>query len=40
MNNKIEYYKIRIQLLERRDPMANRNIINKLKRKVRALENA
>lgn len=40
MNNTIEYYKARIQLLERRDPVVNFRIINKLKRKVRALENA
>lgn len=35
----IQAYKNRIDILEARDPVANRNIINKLKRKVRQLEN-
>ena len=39
MNNTIEALKIRIQLLQNRDPVGNMRIINKLKRKVRALEN-
>ena len=29
----------RIHMLEQRDPMVNKNIINKLYRKLRALEN-
>ncbi len=39
MNNTIEALKIRIQLLQNRDPVGNMRIINKLKRRVRALEN-
>jgi hypothetical protein len=39
MNNTIEALKIRIQLLQNRDPVGNMRIINKLKRKVRSLEN-
>lgn len=37
MNN-IEALKIRIHTLQMRDPVGNMRIINKLKRKVRALE--
>jgi hypothetical protein len=40
MTRTIEYYRMRIHKLEQRDESVNRNIINKLKRKVRALENA
>ena len=39
MNNTIEALKIRIQLLQNRDPVGNMRLINKLKRRVRALEN-
>ena len=38
MNN-IEALKIRINMLQNRDPVGNMRIINKLKRRVRALEN-
>ena len=38
MNNTIEALKIRIQLLQNRDPVGNMRIINKLKRRVRAIE--
>ncbi len=38
MNNTIEALNIRIQLLQNRDPVGNMRIINKLKRRVRALE--
>lgn len=31
--------KARINLLQQRDPVANMNIINKLKRRIRLLEN-
>ena len=37
--DKIEALKSRANKLEQRDPVANRNIINKLHRKIRALEN-
>lgn len=39
MNNTIEQLKARIHLLQQRDPVVNANIINKLKRRIRALEN-
>lgn len=39
MNNTIEALKIRIHQLQERDPVGNANLINKLKRRVRALEN-
>lgn len=39
MNNTIEALKIRIHQLQERDPVTNANLINKLKRRVRALEN-
>lgn len=38
MNNTIEAIKNRIQLLQNRDPVGNMRIINKLKRRVRAME--
>ena len=38
MYNTIDGLKIRIQLLQNRDPVGNMRIINKLKRRVRALE--
>ena len=37
--NTIEALKIRIHTLQMRDPVGNMRIINKLKRKVRSLEN-
>lgn len=39
MYNTIDALKIRIQLLQNRDPIGNMRLINKLKRRVRALEN-
>ncbi len=39
MNNTIDAIKNRIQLLQNRDPIGNMRIINKLKRRVRAMEN-
>ena len=39
MYNTIEAIKVRIQLLQNRDPIGNMRIINKLKRKVRLMEN-
>jgi hypothetical protein len=38
--NTINALKIRIGILQNRDPVGNMRIINKLKRRVRALENA
>ena len=38
MQKSIEHYKNRISILEARDPVGNRNIINKLTRKVRNME--
>lgn len=38
MNNAINALKVRINMLQNRDPVGNMRIINKLKRKVRALE--
>lgn len=37
--NTIDTLKIRIHKLQQRDPVTNARIINKLKRRVRALEN-
>lgn len=39
MYNTIEALKVRIQLLQNRDPVGNMRIINKLKRRVRLMEN-
>lgn len=39
MYNTIDALKIRIQLLQNRDPVGNARIINKLKRRVRSIEN-
>ena len=39
MKRTIEYYRVRMHKLEQRDPVANHNIIKKLQRKIRALEN-
>ena len=38
MDNKIEWMKIRIHMLEERDPVANANIIKKLQRQLRKME--
>ena len=38
MKRTAEEYKIRIAQLQAKDPVTNKNIINKLKRRVRALE--
>lgn len=38
--NTINALKVRINMLQNRDPVGNMRIINKLKRRVRALENA
>ena len=38
MYNNIDAIKNRIQLLQNRDPIGNMRIINKLKRRVRAME--
>ncbi len=38
MKRTVEELKIRIHQLEERDPVTNKYIINKLKRKVRAVE--
>jgi hypothetical protein len=38
MYNTIEALKVRINILQNRDPVGNARIINKLKRRVRALE--
>lgn len=40
MNSKIEALEIRIYKLQQKDAMMNKNIINKLNRKIRALKNA
>ena len=39
MFNIIDALKIRIHQLQQRDPVSNARIINKLKRRVRAMEN-
>ena len=39
MAHTIEGLKTRIHTLEQRDPVVNKNIINKLYRKIRAIEN-
>lgn len=38
MNNTIEALQVRIHKLQERDAVSNVNIINKLKRRLRALE--
>ena len=38
--NTINALKVRINMLQNRDPVGNVRIINKLKRRVRAMENA
>ena len=40
MYNTIEALKVRINILQNRDPVGNIRIINKLKRKVRSMENS
>ena len=39
MYNTIEALKVRINILQNRDPVGNMRLINKLKRRVRTLEN-
>lgn len=39
MNNQILALENRIQLLQNRDPVGNMRIVNKLKRRLRALNN-
>lgn len=39
MTTTVEALKARINLLQERDPIANENIINKLKRRIRSIEN-
>ena len=39
MFNTIDSLKIRIHQLQQRDPVGNARIINKLKRRVRSMEN-
>ena len=39
MTTTIEALQIRINILQQRDPVVNANIINKLKRRIRLLEN-
>ena len=39
MFNTIDALKIRIHQLQQRDPVGNARIINKLKRRVRSMEN-
>ena len=39
MFNTIDTLKIRIHQLQQRDPVGNARIINKLKRRVRSMEN-
>ena len=39
MFNNIEALKVRIHSLQMKDPVGNMRIINKLKRKLRAIEN-
>lgn len=39
MEKTIEVLKNRINLLQERDPIGNQRIINKLKRRVRSMEN-
>ena len=38
MTRTIEYFKVRIHMLEQRDSVGNDKIIKKLKRKVRTME--
>lgn len=38
MNNTSDALKVRMHKLQQRDPVVNKNIINKLKRKIRAME--
>lgn len=39
MNNQILALENRIQLLQNRDPVGNMRIVNKLKRRLRAIQN-
>ena len=38
MYNSIEALKVRINILQNRDPVGNMRLINKLRRRVRAME--
>ena len=38
MANTIESYEVRIHKLQQRDPVGNKRLINKLKRRVRAMK--
>ena len=38
MYNTIDALKIRVHMLQQRDPVGNMKIINKLKRRIRAME--
>lgn len=38
MNRTIEYYENRIHRLEQKDAMVNKNIISKLKRRIKAMK--
>ena len=40
MNRTAAYYRMRVEMLEKKDPSTNRRIIAKLMRKVRQLEKA
>ena len=39
MTTTIEALQIRMNILQQRDPVANEHIINKIKRRIRLLEN-
>ena len=39
MYNTIDALKIRMHMLQMRDPVGNMRLINKLKRRIRAMEN-
>lgn len=38
MNNTVEFLNIRVHKLQQKDPVGNARLINKLKRRVRAIE--
>ena len=39
MTTTVEALKIRMNILQQRDPVANEHIINKIKRRIRLMEN-
>ena len=39
MTTTVEALKIRMNILQQRDPVANEHIINKIKRRIRLIEN-